>query len=104
MLCPIQVGNAYASCVVKMTAFNKAWGVVKEKTHPKFQQEAHRKKMKKLEKDHPRGCDCGGCTESNQPDWVTCGGCGKHWDDSVSTATTPPPSALCPFCHGGEEA
>lgn len=29
MLCPIQVGNAYASCVVKMTAFNKAWGIVK---------------------------------------------------------------------------
>ena len=29
MPCPIQVGNAYASCVVKMTAFDKAWKVVK---------------------------------------------------------------------------
>lgn len=28
---------------------------------------------------------------------VTCGACGRSWDDSVSTAWTPVPAGRCPF-------
>jgi hypothetical protein len=28
---------------------------------------------------------------------MTCGTCGKSWDDSVSTAVTPVPAGRCPF-------
>jgi len=28
---------------------------------------------------------------------VTCGTCGRSWDDAVITAYTPTPSARCPF-------
>lgn len=30
-------------------------------------------------------------------DVVTCGACGRSWDDAVSSALTPAPSARCPF-------
>lgn len=30
-------------------------------------------------------------------DPVTCGHCGRTWDDAVSTGVTPAPSARCPF-------
>lgn len=30
---------------------------------------------------------------------VTCGECGRTWDDAVPTAYTPAPSARCPFEH-----
>jgi hypothetical protein len=30
-------------------------------------------------------------------DLVTCGTCGRSWDDAISTAYTPTPSARCPF-------
>lgn len=30
-------------------------------------------------------------------DVMTCGSCGLSWDDSISTAWTPVPSARCPF-------
>jgi hypothetical protein len=30
-------------------------------------------------------------------DRVTCGCCGRSWDDSISTSWTPAPSARCPF-------
>lgn len=39
-------------------------------------------------------------------DRVTCGTCGRSWDDAVSTAYTPAPGARCPFEYwhiGGEE-
>lgn len=37
-------------------------------------------------------------------DVVTCGACGRSWDDAVSTAWTPAPSARCPFeyDHGAD--
>ncbi|WP_301123464.1 MULTISPECIES: hypothetical protein [Mycolicibacterium] len=28
---------------------------------------------------------------------VTCGACGRSWDDTVPTASTPAPSGRCPF-------
>jgi hypothetical protein len=28
---------------------------------------------------------------------MTCGGCGRSWDDSIPTSWTPVPSARCPF-------
>lgn len=34
---------------------------------------------------------------SKQADVATCGACGRSWDDAVSTAITPTPSARCPF-------
>lgn len=34
---------------------------------------------------------------------VTCGGCGRSWDDSVVTAYTPAPSARCPFEYDHDE-
>lgn len=30
---------------------------------------------------------------------VTCGECGRTWDDAVPTSWTPAPSARCPFEH-----
>lgn len=36
-------------------------------------------------------------------DVVTCGGCYRSWDDSVSTAVTPTPSARCPFEYDHDE-
>ena len=30
-------------------------------------------------------------------DIVTCGACGRSWDDSIPTSMTPAPSARCPF-------
>jgi hypothetical protein len=30
-------------------------------------------------------------------DLKTCGGCGRSWDDAVSTTYTPAPAARCPF-------
>lgn len=30
-------------------------------------------------------------------DLVTCGECGRSWDDAVPTSWTPAPSARCPF-------
>lgn len=30
-------------------------------------------------------------------DRVTCGECGRSWDDAVVTSMTPAPSARCPF-------
>lgn len=30
---------------------------------------------------------------------VTCGGCGRSWDDNHVTGVTPAPAALCPFCN-----
>ena len=32
-------------------------------------------------------------------DWITCGNCGRTWDDSVVTGITPAPGAMCPFCN-----
>jgi hypothetical protein len=31
------------------------------------------------------------------PDYVTCGECGRTWDDAHATHLTPAPSARCPF-------
>jgi hypothetical protein len=31
------------------------------------------------------------------PDYVSCGICGRTWDDSIITSMTPVPSARCPF-------
>lgn len=28
---------------------------------------------------------------------MTCGNCGRSWDDSIATSWTPVPSARCPF-------
>jgi hypothetical protein len=28
---------------------------------------------------------------------VTCGNCGRSWDDTISTEWTPAPSGRCPF-------
>ena len=38
------------------------------------------------------------------PDLVTCGTCGRTWDDSIVTGMTPAPAARCPFegFHDGE--
>lgn len=35
--------------------------------------------------------------DENPPGKATCGSCGRSWDDSISTAWTPVPSARCPF-------
>jgi hypothetical protein len=37
-------------------------------------------------------------------DLMTCGECGRSWDDAVSTGWTPVPSGRCPFesFHGDE--
>lgn len=42
-------------------------------------------------------------TDGSGPNDATCGGCGRSWDDSVSTALTPTPSARCPFEYEHEE-
>jgi hypothetical protein len=34
---------------------------------------------------------------NNAKDLVTCGTCGRSWDDAVVTGWTPAPSARCPF-------
>jgi hypothetical protein len=34
---------------------------------------------------------------------MTCGACGRSWDDAVVTAWTPAPSARCPFEHDHPE-
>lgn len=34
-------------------------------------------------------------TKASDP--VTCGTCGRTWDDGVITSLTPAPSARCPF-------
>lgn len=30
-------------------------------------------------------------------DWVTCGHCGRRWNDALMTSRTPAPAARCPF-------
>jgi hypothetical protein len=42
---------------------------------------------------------------SSFSDPVTCGTCGRTWDDAVPTGVTPAPSARCPFEyeHGEED-
>lgn len=35
-------------------------------------------------------------------DIVTCGACGRSWDDAVVTSWTPAPSARCPFEYDHE--
>lgn len=35
--------------------------------------------------------------KASAKDLVTCGTCGRSWDDGVSTELTPTPSARCPF-------
>ena len=30
-------------------------------------------------------------------DLVTCGSCGRSWDDGITTGMTPTPSGRCPF-------
>lgn len=37
------------------------------------------------------------CKPEDAKDPATCGHCGLTWDDSISTAWTPAPSARCPF-------
>jgi hypothetical protein len=34
---------------------------------------------------------------SDDPTATVCSECGRGWDDSVSTATTPAPAGRCPF-------
>jgi hypothetical protein len=38
-----------------------------------------------------------GPTPASFADPVTCGTCGRTWDDAVVTSVTPTPSARCPF-------
>ena len=33
----------------------------------------------------------------NHADIVTCGDCGRAWDDSIITGVTPAPAGRCPF-------
>lgn len=40
------------------------------------------------------------CEDCHQPEKVTCGNCGKSWDESRD----PAPSALCHWCHGRGES
>lgn len=44
--------------------------------------------------------------EDQAADKVTCGTCGRSWDDSIATSFTPAPSARCPFeaFHAEEDA
>jgi hypothetical protein len=37
-------------------------------------------------------------------DVVTCGTCGRSWDDAVATSATPAPSARCPFEYSHVDA
>lgn len=41
--------------------------------------------------------------DPTSPGAATCGICNRSWDDTESTAITPSPSALCPFCHADAE-
>lgn len=43
--------------------------------------------------------------DEHPPGEMTCGACGRSWDDSVVTSVTPVPSGRCPFeyDHDDEE-
>lgn len=41
--------------------------------------------------------------KASAKDLVTCGSCGRSWDDAVITGVTPAPSARCPFEYYHEE-
>lgn len=45
------------------------------------------------------GIDSRGVVElsPNDPRATVCGGCGRGWDDTVSTSVTPAPAGRCPF-------
>jgi hypothetical protein len=45
---------------------------------------------------HPHAWQEGG-SSSGEVRWLTCGICGRSWDDGFITGRTPAPAGRCPF-------
>ena len=53
--------------------------------------------MPRVPKDHPVQVLHSTAQKAAAKAMVTCGTCGRSWDDAVVTSMTPAPSARCPF-------